>query len=125
MALILLLLLCLAAPRAAVPSLYSSVPLGALLHHAREAEARGDDARALDYLGALEARILVGEGMPAQDAVSALVLLGTLRLLVGDEAGAEAAFRLMVGRISPQVPCPPCPECPETTTDAAAGPGPS
>jgi hypothetical protein len=76
----------------------------------------------LDYLGALEARILAGEGMPAADAVSALALLGTLRLHAGDEVGAEAAFRLMVGRFPGEAPCPPCPECPPTRRRHAPAP---
>ena len=112
MALILLLLICLAAPYAVEPELYLASPPRALLHHARQAEARGNDTAALDYLSAIEARLLAGEGMPPSDAVSALALLGSLRLRWGDEAGAEAAFRLMAGRFPGQSPCPPCPDCP-------------
>lgn len=116
MVLLLLLLMGLAAPHAAEPELYTASPLGALLHHAQQAEARGDFVASLDYLGAVEARILAGEEMPPADAVSALALLGTLRLHVGDETGAEAAFRLMVGRFPGETPCPPCPECPPPWT---------
>jgi len=109
MVLTLILLLCVAAPRADEHDLYPSSPLGALLYHARQAEGRGQDELALDYLGALEARLLAGEGMEAPDAVSALALLGSLRLVAGDEVGAEAAFRLMAGRFPGETPCPPCP----------------
>jgi len=119
MVLTLFLLLCVAAPRADEPELYPSSPLGALLHHARLAEARGHDDLALDYLAALEARLLAGEGMDAPDAVSALALLGSLRLVAGDEVGSEAAFRLMAGRFPGEPPCPPCPPCPPLATHYA------
>ncbi len=119
MVLILLLMLMLAAPHASEPSLYSASPLGALLHHARLATASGDDAAALEYLSALEARLLAGEGMPAEQAVGALALLGDLRLRAGDREGAEAALRYMLGRYPGRGLCPPCPECP-TTVEASA-----
>ncbi len=119
MALILLLLLALMAS-AEQPRLWSSVPLEALHHHAREAHRGGDAAQALDYLGALEARLLAGESMPAADAVGALALLGDLRLRAGDTAGAEAAFRLLAGRFPGDVPCP---RCPPTRVRHAPAPG--
>lgn len=111
-----LLLLCAlsVASWAAEPALYPSVPLEALLHHARLAEAAGEERDALDYLGALEARLLAGETLPPAETVGALALLGDLRLRAGDVQGAEAAFRLLAGRFPGQVPCPACPDCERT-----------
>jgi hypothetical protein len=91
------------------PQLWTSVPLEALHHHAREAARSGDNPTALDYLGALEARLLAGEGMEPADSVGALALLGDLRLRAGDQEGAEAAFRLLAGRFPGVTPCPRCP----------------
>jgi hypothetical protein len=109
MALILLLFLQLSALWAETPRLWPSVPLEALHHHARQAARDGDTPLALDYLGALEARLLAGEEMDAADSVGALALLGDLRLRSGDRDGAEAAFRLLAGRFPGAAPCPRCP----------------
>ncbi len=108
-ALLIPMLMMLAAAVCASPQLWPSVPLEALHHHARAAERAGDPALALDYLGALEARLLAGEAMDAADAVGALALLGDLRLRAGDQAGSEAAFRLLAGRFPGPAPCPRCP----------------
>jgi hypothetical protein len=109
MTLLFLLLFCHALCSSDEPRLWASVPLEALHHHAREAGRSGDEELALDYLGAVEARLLVGERMDAADAVGALALLGQLRLQAGDQQGAEAAFRLMAGRFPGRSPCPRCP----------------
>ncbi len=57
MTLLFLLLFCHALCSSDEPRLWASVPLEALHHHAREAGRSGDEELALDYLGAVEARL--------------------------------------------------------------------
>ena len=106
----LLLSPCLGQDDAVVPGvrIYAATPLEALLLEASMAHARGDAEQVLDLLGALEARLLAGEGMQAERAVSGLALLGATRLRVGDERGAVQAFRLMAGRFPGEPLCPSC-----------------
>lgn len=104
------------------PRIYASTPLEALQLEACLAHAHGDSAGVLDLLGALEARLLAGEGMEDAQAVSALALLGDTRLRTGDERGAAAAFRLMAGRLSADLLCAPC--APQTPPALAPTPAP-
>ena len=88
------------APAAAAPS------LEALHEEAQLAAALGAEDHARRLLSLVESRLLAGESMPAELAVSSLALLADLRLRAGDAVGAAAAFRLLAGRFPDAQICP-------------------